>query len=137
MLSGNTVPSIIAVVCFYLLTVGLTIAIETPVLIRGKVTENRRLICGVNIVTNVLLNLSLTLLYLLKYSGAGEGFTDTLSTVWLTLSELLLIPLSEAFVYRKASAAGTKRIIVFAYLANLASCAAGIVLEIILRNLLS
>ena len=137
MLSGNTVPSIIAVVCFYLLTVGLTIAIEAPVLIRGKVTKNRRLISGVNIVTNVLLNLSLTLLYLLEYSGAGKASADTLAALWFLLAELLLIPLSEAFVYRKASAAGTKRIIVFTYLANLASCAAGIVLTILLRNLQS
>ena len=60
-----------------------------------------------------------------------------LVTTKLLFPELVLIPLSEAFVYRKASAAGTKRIIVFTYLANLASCAAGIVLTVLLRNLQS
>ena len=51
-----------------------------------------------------------------------------LSLVWFILGEAILVPISEALAYRRISDAGTKRIFAFTYLANLASCAAGLVL---------
>ena len=125
--------SIFLILAFYLLLlIALTVLIETPIIVRGGITDNKVYIRGVNIVTNVLLNMSLVGLLLLSRS-AGEDRIRAAATAWFLLAELLLIPVSESLAYRKISSAGTGRIFLFTYLANLASCAAGLILEVLIR----
>lgn len=121
---------------YYAVTVGLTILIETPVIVRGGVTDNKRYIAGVNAVTNVLLQLSLAVVLQLEraVSGRAAFAAHPLVLLWFTLAELILIPVSEALAYGKISRAGKKRIFAFSYLANLLSCAAGLVLEALIRT---
>ena len=119
---------LLLIVIYYAAAVGLTILIETPIIVRGRVTDSRAYIRGVNAVTNALLN---TVLFGIQYLGTGimgTGQAGTLSQIWFILGEVLLVPVSEALAYRKISDAGTKRIFAFTYLANLASCTAGLVL---------
>ena len=99
-------------------------------------TDNKRYVAGVNIVTNVLLQLSLAGVLQLEraVSGRAAFAADPLFWLWFALAELVLIPVTEALAYRKISRAGTKRIFAFTYLANLASCAAGLVLEALIRT---
>ena len=121
---------LLLIVIYYAAAVGLTILIETPIIVRGRVTDSRAYIRGVNAVTNALLN---TVLFGIQYLGTGimgTGQAGTLSQIWFILGEVLLVPVSEALAYRKISDAGTKRIFAFTYLANLASCAAGLVLRL-------
>ena len=128
-------PAFLLAAAFYTVTVGLTILIETPVIVRGGVTENKRCIAGVNIVTNALLQLSLAVVLELvsPVQGGAAGTAHPFFLLWFAFAELVLIPVSEALVYRKISGAGTKRIFAFTYLANLASCAAGLVLDALIR----
>lgn len=116
---------------YYAATAGLTVLIETPVIVRSGVTDNKRYVAGINVVTNVLLQLSLAGVLQLEraVSGGAAGAEHPLFWLWFALAELVLIPVTEALAYRKISRAGTKRIFAFTYLANLASCAAGLVLE--------
>ena len=119
---------LLLIVIYYAAAVGMTILIETPIIVRGRVTDSRAYIRGVNAVTNALLN---TVLFGIQYLGTGIMGTrqaGTLSLIWVILAEALLVPVSEALAYRKISDAGTKRIFAFTYLANLASCAVGLVL---------
>ena len=115
--------------------IALTVWIETPIIVRGGVTENRRYIRAVNIVTNIVLNMVLAGLLLLWSRVSDEDLIMTIGRVWFFLAELILIPLSESFAYGKISSAGAKRILLFTYLANFASCAAGILLALIIRLL--
>lgn len=121
---------------YYAATAGLTVLIETPVIVRSGVTDNKRYVAAVNIVTNVLLQLSLAgaLALLRTVLGGAAGPAHPLFLLWFALAELVLIPVTEALAYRKISRAGTKRIFAFTYLANLASCAAGLVLEALIRT---
>ena len=70
----------------------LTLLIETPIIVRGRVTDNRTYIRGVNTVTNVLLNLTLLMLQFLKDYAADEAAIEKISLIWFILAELLLIP---------------------------------------------
>lgn len=128
----ENILSLLYIIAFFAATVGLTILIETPIIVRGRVTDNRAYIRGVNIVTNVLLN-AVRLGLALLAPAIGAYAADTAGAVWLIVGEAFLVPVSEALAYRKISVAGTKRIFAFTYLANLASCAAGLVLEAIIR----
>ena len=121
---------------YYAATAGLTVLIETPVIVRSGVTDNKRYVVGVNVVTNVLLQLSLAWVLQLEraVSGRAAFAADPLFWLWFALAELVMIPVTEALAYRKISHAGTKRIFAFTYLANLASCAAGLVLEALIRT---
>ena len=119
---------------FYAVTVGLTILIETPVIVRGGVTDNKRYIAGVNAVTNVLLQMSLAGVRQFGRTVPG-GAADTAFLLWFAVAELILIPVSEALAYGKISRAGKKRIFAFSYLANLLSCAAGLVLDVLVRKI--
>lgn len=125
--------SFLLIILFYAASIALTVVIETPILLCGGVTDNKTYIRNVNIVTNAALNLILVCLLHEKTLGADEKLIDTVSTAWFVLAELLLIPVSEGLLYRKISSAGTKRIFLFTYLANFASCAAGLILDGILR----
>ena len=124
--------SVLFIILFFAATVGLTILIETPIIVRGRVTDNKAYIRGVNIVTNVLLN-AVRLGLALLAPAVGTYAAETAGTVWFILGEAILVPVAEALAYRKISDAGTKRIFAFTYLANFASCAAGLVLEAIIR----
>ncbi len=127
---------LLTIILYFAATVGLTILIETPIIVRGKVTDNKVYIRGVNVVTNVALNLILFVLQYLRTGIAGSRETDMLSLAWFILGEAVLVPVSEALAYRKISDAGTKRIFGFTYLANLASCAAGLVLGAVIWYLI-
>ncbi len=129
-------PAFLLTAAFYAVTVGLTILIETPVIVRGGVTDNKRYVAAVNIVTNVLLQLSLAgvLALLRTVLGGAAGPAHPLFLLWFAVAELILIPVSEALAYGKISRAGKKRIFAFSYLANLLSCAAGLVLDVLVRK---
>ena len=125
------------IVLYFTVTVGLTVLIETPVIVRGKVTDNKAYIRAVNVVTNVALNLVLFGLQSLGNGTLGTRAVKTLSIVWFVLGEAVLVPVSEALAYRKISEAGTGRIFGVTYLANLASCAAGLVLGAVIWYILN
>ena len=59
---------LLLIVIYYAAAVGLTILIETPIIVRGRVTDSRAYIRGVNAVTNALLN---TVLFGIQYLGTG------------------------------------------------------------------
>ena len=136
MLLQTLVPPILYILLFYAVTVGLTLLIETPIIVRSGITDQKPYIRGVNIVTNVLMNMVLTLILFLRTLVLNEDIINIIGLVWFVLAELVLIPVSEALAYRKISGAGTKRIFLFTYLANLASCAAGILLDFVIRSLI-
>ncbi len=119
---------------YYAATAGLTVIIETPIIVRGKVTDNKAYIRGVNIVTNVLFNMVLLGLGLLGPT-VGTYAVEIAGFIWFILGEAVLVPVSEAMAYRRISGAGTKRIFGFTYLANLISCAAGLVLGVLVQNI--
>ena len=135
MLLQTLVPPILYVLLFYAVTIGLTLLIETPVIVRSGITDQKPYIRGVNIVTNVLMNMVLTIILFLRTLVLNEEIINFIGIVWFVLAELVLIPVAEAHAYRKISDAGTKRIFLFTYLANLASCAAGILLDALIRFL--
>ena len=128
--------SFLILVLLYGAAFALTVAIETPVILRGSVTKNRAYIRSVNLVTNILLNMILTGILLFLTRSADQDRVIKIAFVWFLLAELVLIPVSEALLYRIISAAGTKRIFLFTYLANLASCSAGLALTALLRVLI-
>ena len=129
--------TLIFIVLYFTVTVGLTVLIETPVIVRGKVTDNKAYIRAVNVVTNVALNLVLFGIQSLGNGALGTRAAGTLSIVWFILGEAVLVPVSEVLAYRKISEAGTGRIFGVTYLANLASCAAGLVLGAVIWYILN
>ena len=132
----KVILSFLAAAAFFIVPIVLTVAIETPIIVRGGVTDSKTYIRNVNIVTNVLLNLVLAGLLLWLRQVSDQDRVIKIAFVWFILAELILIPVSEAQLYRKISAAGTKRIFLFTYLANAVSCAAGLVLSWLIRVLL-
>ena len=132
----KVILSFLAAAAFFIVPIVLTVAIETPIIVRGGVTDSKTYIRNVNIVTNVLLNLVLAGLLLWLWQVSDQDRVIKIAFVWFILAELILIPVSEAQLYRKISAAGTKRIFLFTYLANAVSCAAGLVLSWLIRVLL-
>ena len=93
-------------------------------------TQNRACIRSVNIATNVFLNMSRAGLSLLETKA---GLNGNFSTAWFIAAEALFIPFTEGLIYRRISSAGVKRIFTAVYPANAASCAAGLVMETLLR----
>ena len=132
----KVILSFLAAAAFFIVPIVLTVAIETPIIVRGGVTDSKTYIRNVNIVTNVLLNLVLAGLLLWLRQVSDQDRVIKIAFVWFILAELILIPVSEAQLYRKISAVGTKRIFLFTYLANAVSCAAGLVLSWLIRVLL-
>lgn len=132
----KVILSFLAAAAFFIVPIVLTVAIETPIIVRGGVTDSKMYIRNVNIVTNVLLNLVLAGLLFWLRQVSDQDRVIKIAFVWFILAELILIPVSEAQLYRKISAAGTKRIFLFTYLANAVSCAAGLVLSWLIRVLL-
>lgn len=120
------------------LSVKLTVLIETPIIVRFGVTKNRRYIEGVNTLTNVLFNMILAGLCCLGIFLRGGETTPAfryMLAVWYVLAELILIPVSEAFIYKKISSLGMPRILLCSYTANLVSCLAGVALAAVLLSL--
>ena len=109
-----------------------TFLIELPIIYFGKITKNVVFIAILNLLTNVLFNIALILLY---YICATTNFSFWPVIIFYAFAELLVIPLSEAGLYRKISDASSKRIIAFSYLANIASCLPGVALSIILFSI--
>ena len=109
-----------------------TFLIELPIIYFGKITKNVKFIAILNLLTNVLFNLGLILLYYI-YATTNISFRPVI--IFYAIAELIVIPLSEAGLYRKISDASTKRIIAFSYLANIASCLPGVALAIILSSI--
>ena len=132
----KVIMSFLAAAAFFAVPIVLTVAIETPIIIRGGITDNKPYIRSLNIVTNVLLNLVLAGILLWLRQVSDQDRVIKIAFVWFILAELILIPVSEAQLYRKISAAGTKKIFLFTYLANAVSCAAGLLLSLLIRVLL-
>ena len=132
----KVIMSFLTAAAFFAVPIVLTVAIETPIIIRGGITDNKPYIRSLNIVTNVLLNLVLAGILFWLRQVSDQDRVIKIAFVWFILAELILIPVSEAQLYRKISAAGTKRIFLFTYLANAVSCAAGLVLSWLIRVLL-
>ena len=100
--------SLLYIFLYFAAAVGLTILIETPIIVRGHM-----ILFGIQY---------------LRTGIAGTRLTEMLSLIWFIFGESVIVPVTEALAYRKISDAGTKRIFAFTYLANLASCAVGLVL---------
>ena len=104
----------------------LTVAVELPIIRIGKVTKHNGIIIAINVVTNLTFNVIYLLLYHVSFLYRDSFISrEGVTLGWYVFAELLLIPLSEAFVYGKISKASGKRILVVTYLANFASCLAG------------
>lgn len=132
----KVIMSFLAAAAFFAVPIVLTVAIETPIIIRGGITDNKPYIRSLNIVTNVLLNLVLAGILFWLRQVSDQDRIIKLAFAWFVLAELILIPVSEALLYRKISAAGVRRVFLFAYLANAVSCAAGLLLSLLMRVLL-
>ncbi|MBR3514866.1 MAG: hypothetical protein IKO10_00805 [Lachnospiraceae bacterium] len=53
--------------------------------------------------------------------------------VWFVFAEALLIPVTEALAYKKLSDVSLKKALCASYFANVLSCAAGLVVEVLFR----
>ena len=111
----------------------MTVAIETPVIVRSGVTDNRRFICAINIITCIPFNMiSVLLLYVGKHFFRPE-LERMPYIVWFVVAEALLIPVIEALAYKKLSDVSLKKALRASYFANVLSCAAGLVVEVFFR----
>ena len=105
------------------IAVKITIWIETPVIVKSGITANKKYIAAINSITNTVFN-SVLLVFLFFSLFRGT----TLPIVWSVLGELILIPLVEILAYKKVSKVPLKRIIIFTYIANFLSFAAGLII---------
>ncbi|MBO4616676.1 MAG: hypothetical protein J5717_04950 [Lachnospiraceae bacterium] len=101
-------------------TIGLTLAVEFPIIYYSGITRNKKYIVAVNALTNVCLNVGLVFFFLASTANAG-GWTEYASVVWTLFAEVLLIPVVEARLYMKVSTQPKKRIWILTYVANIAS----------------
>ncbi len=99
------------------IAVKFTILIETPVIVRGGVTDNKKYIAAVNSITNVIFNLVLVFISFYKWPVS--------TLLWYGIAEFLLIPISEILAFKAISKASVKQIIKTTYCANLLSFVAG------------
>ena len=99
------------------IAVKFTILVETPVVVRGGVTENKKYIAAVNSITNVIFNLVLVFISFYKWPVS--------TLLWYGIAEFLLIPISEILAFKAISKASVKQIIKTTYCANLLSFVAG------------
>ena len=113
----------------------MTVVIETPVILKSGVTDNRRFICAINIITCIPFNMiSVLLLYVGKHFFRPE-LERMPYIVWFVVAEALLIPISEALAYQKISDVKLKKAVLASYLANVLSCAAGLLVEMLFREI--
>lgn len=96
----------------------VTIWIETPTIIKGGITRNKKYIAAVNSITNTVFNVGLVIITIMRFNLYGH---TAILVGWYILGELLLIPLSEILAYKAISKAPFKKIVIFTYIANLES----------------
>ena len=100
-----------------MLPIGVTLVLEYPFIIWGKVCDSKRFFVALNVLTNVAFNI---VFYILAIATSWEAL------IWFLVAEAVIIPLCEAKMYLKVSKASTLRIYLLTYLANMASCGLGI-----------
>ncbi|MCR4791797.1 MAG: hypothetical protein K5871_03540 [Lachnospiraceae bacterium] len=121
---------------FIVLSVMITVWIETPIILRLGVLDNRKYIKGVNMLTNVIHNMILMTIFIV--TGLIMKDSDVLKIValaWVVIAEFALIPISEAYAYKKLSKMEMGKIIGYSYLANLISFVAGLAFDALMTLL--
>ena len=114
---------------FLLFSVGVTVLIETPVIVRRGVTGNKKYIRAVNTLTNVIFNMVLTGILVIGGFPLTPATVTVIAVAWYALAELIAIPVFEAYAYKKISSLEWKKILISTYIANFLSCAVGILLD--------
>lgn len=105
-------------------TIGLTLAIEYPIIYCTGITRNGRYIVAVNALTNVVFNTGTLLFYVISFVRSNEPGIF----IWILLMELAVIPISEALLYMKVSKASKKKVVLVTYIANIMSFLIGLVI---------
>lgn len=67
----------------------VTIWIETPTIIKGGITRNKKYIAAVNSITNTVFNVGLVIITIMRFNLYGH---TAILVGWYILGELLLIP---------------------------------------------
>ncbi|MBO4909618.1 MAG: hypothetical protein J5476_10125 [Lachnospiraceae bacterium] len=111
------------------IAVKFTILIETPIIIHGGITENKKYISAINSITNVIFNVVLVFISFVEWPLG--------MIVWYAVAEFLLIPVSEILAYKAISKADIKKIIKTTYSANMLSFVAGSLFVFMLMAVLS
>ena len=111
------------------IAVKFTILIETPIIIQGGITENKKYISAINSITNVIFNVVLVFISFVEWPLG--------MIVWYAVAEFLLIPVSEILAYKAISKADIKKIIKTTYSANMLSFVAGSLFVFMLMAVLS
>ena len=124
-------------VYFYLYSVGAiviivatllpTLIVEFPFVYWG-ITKKFGFFVALNVMTNMLFNSILFVIARLNF----KFNLNWLLIVWFVSAELIIIPLGEAYAYKKITETSIKRIILFSYLANITSCLVGLLPQIII-----
>ncbi|MCR5721969.1 MAG: hypothetical protein K6G72_06475 [Lachnospiraceae bacterium] len=108
-------------------TIGLTLAIEYPIIYCTGITRNGRYIVAVNALTNVVLNAGMIVIYVISsftfVRSNGPGMF-----IWILLMEFAVIPISEALLYMKVSEASKKKVVLVTFIANILSFLIGLVI---------
>lgn len=108
-------------------TIGLTLAIEYPIIYCTGITRNGRYIVAVNALTNVVLNAGTILIYAISFfsfvRSNGPGIF-----MWILLMEFAAVPICEALLYMKVSEASKKKVVLVTYIANILSFLIGLVI---------
>ena len=82
------------------IAVKFTILIETPIIIHGGITENKKYISAINSITNVIFNVVLVFISFVEWPLG--------MIVWYAVAEFLLIPVSEILAYKAISKRSSK-----------------------------
>ena len=113
----------LASVLTIILPVTVTVLVEYPFIICGKVCDNKKFFVALNALTNVVFNgISVIFIFLSMFSS----FEELYASIWFILAEANIIPIVEARLYMKISKASHLRIYLLTYLANIFSCGMGI-----------
>lgn len=116
--------ALLALVLVIALPIIGTIVIEYPFIIWGKVCDNKKFFVALNALTNVSFNG----IYLIFRFISEVLFSFSAARIWFLVAESLIIPPVEAVLYMQISSDSHLRIFLLTYLANIASCALGIVI---------
>ncbi len=109
---------------FLLLSVKLTVWIETPIIVKAGVTGNKEYIRGINMLTNAVFNSVLVIMGFL-----AENY---ILIAWYVFAELLLIPVYEAYAYKKISPLSFSQVLKTSYIANILSCFVGLLISLVI-----
>ncbi len=113
-------------VFIFIIAPGLTCLMEVPIVRKFKITENIKYIVLVNLLTNYILNIGGVFIDLF--------FGNTAYFVWCCVFEAILIPVSEAFLYKMVSERRFIHIIHISYLANAVSFGIGLLITEMLKR---